>query len=88
MNVLYKEERTKTDVYRYTVNQGGDLKIRVSNGSDRTVTITFENEKFAGVSHNLGDFNERSNWHVFKAIAEKIESIENDYKADRCNQAS
>ena len=76
MNVLYGEELTETEVYHYTVNQGGELRIRVSNGSDRHVTITFENGKFVGVTHNLGDFNERSNWHVFKAIAEKIEHIE------------
>jgi len=79
MNVLYEEELTETEVYRYTVNQGGELGIRVSNGSDRHITITFENGKFVGVTHDLGDFNERSNWYVFKAIAEKIETIEQVY---------
>ena len=83
MNVLCREELTKTEVYRYTVNQGGELRIKVSNGSDRHVTIIFENEKFIGVTHNLGDFNERSNWYVFKAIAEKIERIEASYSAPR-----
>ena len=75
MNVLYREERTKTEVYRYKVNQGGELRLDVGGGS-RHVVITFEDEKFVSATHNLTDFNERSNWHVFKAIAEKIEHIE------------
>ena len=51
----------------------------MSNGSERYVTITFENEKFVGVEHNLGNFNERSNWHILKAVAEKIEQLESNY---------
>jgi hypothetical protein len=78
MNVLYGEERTKTEVYRYEVNQSNKLRLNAGGGS-RYVVITFENEKFVSVTHNLGNFCERSNWHVFKAIAEKIETIEQVY---------
>ena len=80
MNVLYGEERTKTEVYRYEVNQSNELRLKVG-GCSRHVVITFEDEKFVSVTHNLGNFCERSNWHVFKAIAEKIESIEARYSA-------
>lgn len=83
MNVIYGREKTTTDSFRFTVNQGGELNIRVSNGSDRNVTIVFENKKLVSVEHNLGDFNLRSNWHVFKAIAEEIESIEHSYNKVR-----
>ena len=76
MNVLFREEINKTEEFTYSVNQGGGLNIKVSNGSDRIVTIKFINDKFDSVYHNLGDFNERSNWHVFKGVAEKINEIE------------
>ena len=80
MNILYGEQITKTDVYKYTVNAGGELNIRVSNGSDRHVRITFVNGVLSGVDHNLGDFSLRSNWYVFKGIAEQIEYLEGEYK--------
>ncbi len=79
MRILYDAEKKQTDVYRYAVNQGGDLKIKVSNGSDRHVEITFINGKLSEVSHNLGDFNLRSNWHVFGAISQKIVELEKTY---------
>lgn len=79
MEILYQPKKTKLEVFSYTINKGGELNIRVSNGSDRTVSISFEDEKFKGVEHNLGEFNERSNWHVFGAIAKKIDDIESNY---------
>ena len=80
MNILYDEEKEQVEKYTYTVNQGGDLDIRVSNGSNRHVTIIFVNGELKSVDHNLGDFNLRSNWHVYGAIAEKIVYLEDSYK--------
>ena len=79
MRLLYNEEKKTTDEYQYTVNQGGELNIRVSNGSDRYVTIIFVNGKLDSVDHNLGGFNLRSNWHIYGAISEKIKDLEAGY---------
>jgi len=79
LNILYNEEKTQTDVYRYKVNQGGDLNIKVSNGSDRFITITFVNGKFESARSDLGDFDSRSNWYVFGGIAEQIKKLEKTY---------
>ena len=79
MRALYRRMITTTDTYTYTVNQGGELNIRSSNDGDRKVTIVFKDEKLVSVDHNLGDFCLRSNWYVYKGIAEEIERIEADY---------
>ena len=79
MKILYGEEKTQEDRYKYTINQGGDLRIKVSNESDRHVTITFINGKLESVYHTLGNFDLRSNWHVYGAISEKIKELENRY---------
>lgn len=83
MNLLIDEKKTQTqkqtDTYRYTVDQGGELNIQASYGSDRRVTIVFVNRKLYSVSHNLNDFNLRSNWHIFGSIAEQINTLEKSY---------
>lgn len=79
MRLLYDPEKQTTDVYTFKVNQGGPLNIRVSNGGDRNIKITFVNGRLESVEHNLGDFNLRSNWHIFGAVAEKISEIEAGY---------
>lgn len=80
MKAIYNEQISKTEIYSYKVNRGGELDIRVSNGSDRHISIKFIDDKFDSVDHNLGDFNERSNWHIYKSIAEQITKIEEDKK--------
>lgn len=81
MNILYDEANNKTEVFEFTINQGGDLKLKVSNGSDRKITITFIDNKFDSVKHDLHKFDPRSDWYVYGAIADKIKEIEERYKA-------
>lgn len=78
MRILYNQELIETHVYKYTINQGGELNLRVSNGSDRHVYITFKNGKLECVEHNIdGAFEgNRSAWYVLGAIAEKITELE------------
>ncbi len=82
MNILCSEKLEKSDVYRYTINQGGALDIRVSNGSDMVVKITFVNGKFRRVDsnmHNAAKIADRSTWHVYGAITAKITELEARY---------
>ena len=78
MRILYGESRKTKDVFEYTINAGGELQLRVSNGSDRHVRIMFINGKFDRASHDLtGDWiDTRSYWHVMGAIAKQITAIE------------
>lgn len=82
MDILYNETKTIKEVYSYVVNQGGDLNIRASNGSDRVVHIIFEDNQFKEVVHNMaGDFEgSRSYWHVMGGISAKITELEQSYK--------
>jgi len=43
MNILYGETETITQEFSYKINSGGELYLKVSNGSDRQVVITFVN---------------------------------------------
>ena len=85
MRLLYGEQKEKTEVFTYTVNQGGELHIKVSNGSERQVQIVFKNEKVSHVDHDIDEaFSiERSYWHVMRAIADKIEELEGNYKVPK-----
>ena len=78
MHILYGESRKTKDVFEYTINAGGELQLKVSNGSDHHVTIMFINGKFDRASHDLtGDWiDTRSYWHVMGAIAKQITAIE------------
>lgn len=82
MNILYKEEKSTHDCYTFSINHGGVLDLRVSNGSPRHVTIHFLNGKFDRVESNIeeGFLETRSGWHVKGAIAEKIKEIEARYQ--------
>lgn len=79
MQLLYGCKKIHEDTYEFKINQGGNLNIRVSNESDRHVSIVFINGKLESVRHNLGDFDLRSNWHVYGAISEKIKELEAKY---------
>lgn len=83
MNVLYGEQKNTVETYSYTVNSGGHLDIKVSNGSSRTVTITFVNGKFEKAENNIGGsfIGTRSHWHVLEAISAKISELEAGYRA-------
>ena len=76
MRILYGESRKTKDVFEYTINAGGELQLRVSNGSDRHVRIMFINGKFDRASHDLVGVDTRSYWHVMGAIAKQITDIE------------
>ena len=78
MHILYGESRKTKDVFEYTINAGGELRLKVSNGSDRHVTIMFINGKFDRAEHDLKGacLDTRSYWHVMGGIAEQITAIE------------
>ena len=79
MNVLYNELRSTVDTYTFTINQGGELYLKVSNGSDRNISIVFTNGRLSEVIHNLHGFDLRSDWYVLGAIASKITELEERY---------
>ena len=79
MNILCNKIKIQTDVYRYEINQGGDLDLRVSNDSSRFVEIIFVDGKLSSVDHDLNEFNLRSDWRVYGAIDKKIEELEAMY---------
>lgn len=83
MNILYNKTETKTQTFAYKINSGGVLNLRVSNGTDRHVTITFIDGKFSKVEHNInGAFTDsRSYWHVMEAINQEIGRIEESINA-------
>lgn len=79
MDILYLPKVEKEEKFVFRVNQGGELDIRVSNGSCREVSIIFKNDKFQMVdtSQIQGDFiGTRSYWYVMAAIADEISRIE------------
>lgn len=83
MRILYDHKQDSEDRHEYAINQGGELDLRVSNGSGRKVTIIFKNGKFAKVEWNVdGEWeNTRSAWHVRGAIAQAITDLEAYYAA-------
>lgn len=83
MNLLYDHKKAEECRHTFTINQGGDINLRVSNGSDRTVTIIFKDCKFRAVEWQVaGDWeNSRSAWWVRGAIADKIKELEDYYNA-------
>ena len=77
MNILYEENLKKTEVYRYKINRGGELRID-SNGD---ITITFINNHFEKAEFNFGSaLYSRSDWRVLKAVEEKISLLEFAYE--------
>jgi len=78
MTFLYGKTVTKTDVYRFQVNQGGDLLINFGQGN-HFVYIVFENGKFKNCKL-LFEISERQHWHILGEICEKIAEIEKSYQ--------
>ena len=78
MHILYGESRKTKDLFEYTINAGGELRLKVSNDSDHHVRIMFINGKFDRAEHDLNGacLDTRSYWHVMGAIAEQITTIE------------
>lgn len=83
MDILYGEQKNTVETYTYTINQGGELDIKVSNDSSRIVSITFVNNVFQKAEHNIeGSFvGTKSHWYVLGAISAKIKELEDSYKA-------
>lgn len=84
MKILYDHKKVTEDRHSYTINQGGDINLRVSNGSDRQVTIIFKNGKFDSVEWNVAEETwgkTRDAWWVRGAVAEKIKELEDYYNA-------
>mgnify|MGYP003704928057 FL=1 len=83
MDILYDHKKTEECRHTFTINEGGEIDLRVSNGSACTVTIIFKDRKFHAVIWQMsGDWeNTRSAWWVRGAIADKIKELENYYNA-------
>lgn len=81
MNILYNHNKTTVDTHVFNINQGGAIDLRVGNGSERSVRITFKNGEFKEVEYDIDrDFlYTRSYWYVMGAIAQKIEELEQRY---------
>lgn len=87
MNILYDKTTNSEDRHTFKVNQGGEINLRVSNGSGREVTIIFRNRKFHAVEWNIDEETwgkTRSAWWVRGAIAAKIKELEDYYDAPKC----
>lgn len=84
MRILYDHKKDSEDRHEYAINQGGELNLRVSNGTGRKVTIIFKNGKFHAVEWDVADETwgkTRSAWHVMGAIARAITDLEAYYAA-------
>lgn len=83
MQILYGEERTTT--HRFTINQGGELNIRLSRfnvGQDApSVEIVFQGKKFLSCKFPFTGMYERQHWHILAAINAKISELEERYNA-------
>ena len=86
MNILYNKTEKIKQEFSYKINSGGELYLKVSNGSDRQVVITFVNNKFISVDFDItGDFiGTRSYWHVMGAISKEITDLEEMLSAPKC----
>lgn len=76
MNVLYNERHTKTDIYHYEINEGGEFQI-IESGD---ITIVFENDVFVSVSFPFREKYSRNGWRILAAINEKISEIEKQFE--------
>ena len=86
MNILYNKTEKITQEFSYKINSGGELYLKVSNGSDRQVVVTFVNNKFVSVDFDItGDFiGTRSYWHIMGAISKLIIDLEEMLSAPKC----
>ncbi|MBT4876329.1 MAG: hypothetical protein HOJ48_01215 [Desulfobacula sp.] len=74
--LLYGMELTRTDVYKLTINSGGNLMVK-TNGE---VTIVFVNGKFEQVSFLFTGRYTRNQWRILSAIEQMIGKLEAKYK--------
>jgi len=74
VELLYNEQKKRTDIYTFDINQGGAFDV----------TIYFVNGKFNKAHHNIGDGFKytKSYYAVMGAISEKIDALELRYKRD------
>lgn len=80
-NILLQKEVTKVDTYRFRINNMSGLKL--NNGSDQYINITFQNEQLLSVdtSQITDQFKDTEDyWKLMQAINEKIQSILSGYK--------
>lgn len=77
MNILFNHKQTAIEIHEFEINQGGELNIRVSIDSSRTVSIIFKDGKLDRVDHQIegGFSNTISYWRVMGAISAKIEEL-------------
>ena len=75
MRMLYDEIHTKTDIYEYNINGGGEYHVEETG----IVRIVFENKKFKMAAFPLRKTYTRNGWRIMAAINEKIEQIERDF---------
>jgi hypothetical protein len=83
MNLAYLEQRDVFKEYKYNFNQGGELDIKLSNGSNRQFTITLKNGKCFNIKHNLDSDTKnwgRSEWVAVAAIGQQIIELEKQAK--------
>jgi len=90
MNILYGETEKITQEFSYKINSGGELYLKVSNGSDRQVVITFVNNKFVSAEFNIADgfIGTRGYWHVMGAISKTISVLEEMINAPKAGQST
>lgn len=81
IKALYDEELTRTDTYLYSVNQGGELNIRVETHEDN-IQIIFINGKFKECRYDFKQMYTRTHWHILGGIADKITELENRYRGE------
>ena len=81
MNILYNKTSQRVDHYTYTVNQGGELDIKLPDTGKQEVLIEFKDGKFNGVflTMGYGHASNRSFWYVMGSIAEEIARLEQQY---------
>ena len=72
MRTLFNETRTKTDIYSYAINSGGEFLIQERGG----VEIIFVNDKFSSASFPFQGAYTRNGWRILAGINEKIAEIE------------
>ena len=79
MRLLYNETATKTEMFTFQLNEGGEILLRAGGGpQNKEVIITFVNDKFNGADWRASDEIQitRNYWRVLAAIEEKIAEIE------------
>lgn len=84
MVILYNHQKQEESRHTFTINEGGELNIRLAKPGDK-VTIIFKDRKFHAVDWQLEaeEAKTRSSWWVRGAVAAKIKELEDAYSAPR-----